>query len=270
MSAAHKRTAAGAWSAGDRIGKMSRATLRELRMRTIIVGEWNHDVFVEVAEALEGLIEVVGEVTGDAHLVVEELADRIKQIGDDAESEVQEAEEEIADAKKEAEEQRERVVEMEKDYDADMLYLRKRAEKAEEALAESVRNGHVLDREADLRAKEKLRVADDLVNTQARIIADLKAQVERMKLDVARGVESTKRENDMRVELERLRASTREPSVVDRHNAGVLAATSKERDGALARANALQQELSDAHAWLEHARAARPMKKRGARVNKTP
>jgi DNA adenine methylase len=119
-------SAARIWSAGDRIGKLSGAMLRHMRVDAIMRDAASPDDFVRVVEALEVVLGKVAELRDEKHMVVEELDEAIADLSKDALEKIQEAEEERDDAKREADEQRDRVAGLEKNHDGDMAALEAR------------------------------------------------------------------------------------------------------------------------------------------------
>ena len=265
MSAA--RRTANDWSAGDRSGKMSRATLRELRMRALVSNETDADVYMEVLELLENLIDVVVDVTGESHLVIDELPDQIRGIDEGAKSEVESKDEELLDAKKEADEQRERVVEMEKEHDDELRHRaevsdewKRRAEQAEHDLSEAVRNGHAIDRGASERERDLQLKVDELI-TQKRVVMNEGIHRINQLLDELRitkrlvGVQADKIAASAQAKLGSKPAEEVDMRRVLAESVAELAALNVGKD----------REIMMLVQSLTHARAANPVKKRGGR-----
>ncbi len=73
------------WTSGDRVGKLSAPLLREHRVRSLIGGTVDVDLFIEVVEALEGILDATDELprdtrSGEGATVVEEVPDLIREI----------------------------------------------------------------------------------------------------------------------------------------------------------------------------------------------
>lgn len=253
MNARKAKPATPTWTSGDRVGCLSKAMLRELRMRSIVAGEAEPDVFTEVTEALEEFIDVVGEVSGESHLVVEELADKVKEIAKSANDEVESMREERDDAVKANDEQRERHLEELKECAADSRELVKRAELAEHNLAEAVRNGHAVDLDAGSALREA-RAANEAAEAR---IAGLETTIASLTYIA---------NEKLRDEVRKVRdeAWAREKRIAE--EARVAKALLDRQAAKIARLqDELERRTEEAHMLslaLDHARAARPVKSR--------
>lgn len=70
------------WGAGDRIGKMSISTLRDIRLRVEMRGSMVLGTVdtIRIIELLESIVEAVHETEDDTTIVVEEIPDAIRRM----------------------------------------------------------------------------------------------------------------------------------------------------------------------------------------------
>jgi flagellar hook-basal body complex protein FliE len=155
-----KKTKSEDWTAGDRIGKLSLGSIRDMR----ITAERKYGYvecaglvadFVRLAELLEAVMEQAHESESDRMIVAEELVDIMKrceeqriQAVDEAKDTELKCDDQIKDIQASKDSARQDHEEDMRAIDATCLEYRKRAELAEHQLAEAVRNGHGLDHEA--------------------------------------------------------------------------------------------------------------------------
>lgn len=222
-------TKGNAWTIpqGDPIDGMTGAQLRDLRLRAIQLGEVDAGRYADALEKLEDVLELAGELGGDGAPYVGEIEENVRGAVAHEADQRKAAEEDLEEARADERAARDRVLEVEKERDAeladkgrDLDAARARAELAEHVMQEREREGHGLDAEARARA----------------------AKAEADAVAAQRYAEE--------VEL-RLQARI----------AGLEATIAAERRGA----RLLSLQLSETEVALEHARAANPVRRRKAR-----
>lgn len=150
---APKKKAPEDWSAGDRIGKLSLPALRDLRMRALTAGAVDVDRFVEIVELLESVLDVAREEQADSMVCAEELEDFARRLAAERDT----AQQEQGNTERACDEQIEDLKQGHTQALADLAETadeyKRRAERAEHDLAETVRAGQALDQETNDRIR---------------------------------------------------------------------------------------------------------------------
>lgn len=148
---------ASAWSAGDRIGKITLPVLREARLRADLgLPLTDPDLISDVLALAAEILIAACDASAEPTLTLNEVADQVRSLEEIRARDVEESEDELRQARQDLDESRERFVELETEHDEQIQDWRRRTEKAEHDLAETVRRGHALDVEAR-GAQETLR-----------------------------------------------------------------------------------------------------------------
>ncbi len=145
------------------------SVLRDMIVRVRVGLPTDQEKHAEIFDVLDDLITLVEDKSDSVYLGLDELGDAVREIADQRDAAVRELAEEKDEHEKRLEEiegdhnaalnaEEQKRLDMEKSLDE----WRRRAERAEHDLAEAVRNGHGIDRDAAEKLAQAVAIAEQL------------------------------------------------------------------------------------------------------------